>query len=157
MPQVELAKLVPGCAKYGARLILCARRVERLEQLAKELHQRYGKEHYILPLDVREHEQVKKQLDSLPSQWQSIEILINNAGLALDTLPVQQGIEEHWDIMIDTNIKGLLYVSRALIPGMLERGMVMLLILDQLQAMNVIQMAMFIVQPSTQYMLFQRQ
>ncbi|WP_115711357.1 SDR family NAD(P)-dependent oxidoreductase [Legionella sainthelensi] len=110
------------CAKYGARLILCARRVERLEQLAKELHHRYGKEHYILPLDVREHEQVKKQLDSLPSQWQSIEILINNAGLALDTLPVQQGIEEHWDIMIDTNIKGLLYVSRALIPGMLERG-----------------------------------
>lgn len=110
------------CAKYGARLILCARRVERLEQLAKELSHRYGKEHYILPLDVREHEQVKKQLDSLPSQWQSIEILINNAGLALDTLPVQQGIEEHWDIMIDTNIKGLLYVSRALIPGMLERG-----------------------------------
>ncbi|KTD66648.1 serine 3-dehydrogenase [Legionella santicrucis] len=110
------------CAKYGARLILCARRVERLEQLAKELSQRYGKEHYILPLDVREHEQVKTQLDSLPSQWQSIAILINNAGLALDTLPVQQGIEEHWDIMIDTNVKGLLYVSRALIPGMLERG-----------------------------------
>ncbi|ARB92324.1 SDR family NAD(P)-dependent oxidoreductase [Legionella longbeachae] len=110
------------CAKYGARLILCARRVERLEQLAKELKQLYGKEHYILPLDVREHEQVKKQLAALPSQWQSIEILINNAGLALDTLPVQQGIEEHWDIMIDTNIKGLLYVSRALIPGMLERG-----------------------------------
>ncbi|KTC86259.1 SDR family NAD(P)-dependent oxidoreductase [Legionella cincinnatiensis] len=110
------------CAKYGARLILCARRVERLEQLAKELSQLYGKEHYILPLDVREHEQVKKQLDSLPSQWQSIAVLINNAGLALDTLPVQQGIEEHWDIMIDTNIKGLLYVSRALIPGMLERG-----------------------------------
>lgn len=110
------------CAKHGARLILCARRVERLEQLAKELSQRYGKEHYVLLLDVREPEQVKRQLDSLPSQWQSIGVLINNAGLALDTLSLQQGIEEHWDIMIDTNIKGLLYVSRALIPGMLERG-----------------------------------
>ncbi|KTD05065.1 SDR family NAD(P)-dependent oxidoreductase [Fluoribacter gormanii] len=110
------------CAQHGARLILCARRVERLEALAKELTQLYGEEHYVLPLDVCDHEQVKKQLGSLPGQWQSIDVLINNAGLALDTLPLQKGIEEHWDIMIDTNIKGLLYVSRALIPGMLERG-----------------------------------
>lgn len=110
------------CAQYGARLILCARRVERLEALAKELSQHYGQEHYVLPLDVCDREQVKKQLNSLPNQWQAIDVLINNAGLALDTLPLQQGIEAHWDIMIDTNIKGLLYVSRALIPGMLERG-----------------------------------
>ncbi|KTC91061.1 SDR family oxidoreductase [Fluoribacter dumoffii] len=110
------------CAKHGARLILCARRVERLEALAKELHQLYGKDHYVLPLDVCDHEQVKKHLGSLPSPWKSIDVLINNAGLALDTLPLQQGIEAHWDIMIDTNIKGLLYVTRALIPGMLERG-----------------------------------
>ncbi|MGM9454616.1 SDR family NAD(P)-dependent oxidoreductase [Legionella bozemanae] len=110
------------CAKHGARLILSARRGARLEALAKELRQQYGAEHYVLPLDVCDHEQVKKQLGSLPNQWGSVDILINNAGLALDTLPLQQGIEAHWDVMIDTNIKGLLYVSRTLIPGMLERG-----------------------------------
>lgn len=110
------------CAAQGARLILSARRVERMEALAKELTHQYGKEHYILPLDVRDHEQVTRQLQSLPHQWQAIDVLINNAGLALDTLPLQQGVEAHWDTMIDTNIKGLLYMSRAVIPGMLERG-----------------------------------
>ena len=110
------------CAKYGARLILCARRVERLETLAKELQQHYGKEHYILPLDVRNSQQVMHQLTSLPDEWQFIDVLVNNAGLALDTLPLQQGIEAHWDTMIDTNIKGLLYVSRCLIPSMLDRN-----------------------------------
>ncbi len=110
------------CAEQGARLILCARRVDRLAALAKELSQKKGKEHYILPLDVRDHEQVAQQLASLPEQWQSIDVLVNNAGLALDTLPLQQGIQAHWDTMIDTNIKGLLYVSRAIIPGMLARN-----------------------------------
>jgi NADP-dependent 3-hydroxy acid dehydrogenase YdfG len=111
------------CAEKGAQLILCARRVERLESLAKELKHQYGSECYVLPLDVRDPKQVKDQLHSLPKRWQDVAILINNAGLALDTLPLQDGIESHWDIMIDTNIKGLLYVSRALIPGMLERGL----------------------------------
>ncbi|STY30977.1 L-allo-threonine dehydrogenase, NAD(P)-binding [Legionella wadsworthii] len=110
------------CAAHGAQLILSARRIGRLEDLAKELNQNYGTKHFILPLDVCNQEQVKKQLDSLPPGWQPIDILINNAGLALDTLPLQKGIEAHWDIMIDTNIKGLLYVSRAVLPGMLERG-----------------------------------
>jgi 3-hydroxy acid dehydrogenase/malonic semialdehyde reductase len=110
------------CAAQGARLILSARRMERLETIAKELTHKYGKEHHILPLDVRVHEQVVDQIDALPSQWKAIDVLINNAGLALDTLPLQQGIEAHWDTMIDTNIKGLLYMSRAVIPGMLVRG-----------------------------------
>lgn len=110
------------CAQQGAQLILCARRVDRLNALAKELALLYGKEHYVLPLDVRDSEQVKKQIHSLPESWNAVDVLINNAGLALDTLPLQEGIEAHWDIMIDTNIKGLLYVSHALIPGMLERG-----------------------------------
>ena len=110
------------CAAQGAQLILSARRVERLEALAKELSQQHHKEHYILPMDVCVHEQVSKQLAALPAKWQAIDVLINNAGLALDTLPLQQGVEAHWDTMIDTNIKGLLYVSRAVIPGMLERG-----------------------------------
>lgn len=110
------------CAKLGAQVILCARRVDRLEELAEELQQNYGQKPYILSLDVRLPAQVKKQLDSLPNEWQHIDVLINNAGLALDTLPLHQGIEAHWDTMIDTNIKGLLYVSRALIPSMLTRG-----------------------------------
>lgn len=110
------------CAAQGARLILVARRVERLEILAQQLTQDSGKEHHVLALDVRDHEQVMKQLSSLPDAWNTIDILVNNAGLALDTLPLQQGIEAHWDTMIDTNIKGLLYVSRVIIPGMVARG-----------------------------------
>lgn len=110
------------CAAQGARLLLAARRVERLAELAKELSHQYGKEHQVLALDVREHEHVSQQIAALPSQWEAIDVLINNAGLALDTLPLQQGNTAHWDTMIDTNIKGLLYVSRAVIPGMLARG-----------------------------------
>lgn len=112
------------CAAQGARLILSARREERLEQLAQELAEHYKSASYILPLDVRSKEQVHQHLGALPEEWCSIDILINNAGLALDTLPISQGIEDHWDTMIDTNIKGLLYVSREVIPGMLlrERG-----------------------------------
>jgi 3-hydroxy acid dehydrogenase/malonic semialdehyde reductase len=110
------------CAAQGARLILAARRVERLEELAKELTQKYGKKHQIIPLDVRDHEQVVNKLGSLPESWNAVDVLINNAGLALDTLPLQEGIEAHWDTMIDTNIKGLLYVSHAVIPGMLMRN-----------------------------------
>lgn len=109
-------------AAQGARIILSARREERLEDLARKLTQKHHKEHFILPLDVRDKMKVKKQLEELPSEWQAIDVLINNAGLALDTLPLQQGIIEHWDTMIDTNIKGLLYVSREVMPGMLTRG-----------------------------------
>lgn len=109
-------------AAQGARLILGARRVDRLEGLAQELSHQHNKEHYILPLDVRNKVMVKKQLETLPTELQPIDILINNAGLALDTLPLQQGIEDHWDTMIDTNVKGLLYVTLGVLPGMLERG-----------------------------------
>lgn len=108
-------------AAQGARLILSARRVQRLEELERELASLYKTRHYLLPLDVCKKTEVKKQLGSLPQEWSSVDILINNAGLALDTLPLQQGVEDHWDIMIDTNIKGLLYVSREMIPGMLTR------------------------------------
>ncbi|MFT4060067.1 MAG: SDR family NAD(P)-dependent oxidoreductase [Legionella sp.] len=110
------------CAAQGAQLILCARRLERLQYLAQELSHQYGKEHHILALDVRDHEQVTSQIESLASKWQAIDVLINNAGLALDTLPLHQGIVDHWDTMIDTNIKGLLYVSRAVIPSMIARN-----------------------------------
>ncbi len=109
-------------AREGARLILTARRVERLTALQKELQTQYNTDCFLLPLDVRSRQQVQSQLQSLPAVWQSIDILINNAGLALDTLPLAEGIEDHWDTMIDTNIKGLLYVSKAVLPAMLERN-----------------------------------
>ncbi|MHA3134003.1 SDR family NAD(P)-dependent oxidoreductase [Legionella pneumophila] len=109
-------------AAQGARLILAARRVERLHELSSELKHHNNQEHYILPLDVCKKDLVRQQIESLPSQWNSIDVLINNAGLALDTLPLHQGILEHWDTMIDTNIKGLLYISRLILPGMLERN-----------------------------------
>lgn len=109
-------------AAQGARLILSARREARLNELAQELKQHYGTNAYLLPLDVRYKEQVHQAIGSLPSEWSAIDILINNAGLALDSLPLAQGIEDHWDVMIDTNIKGLLYVSRAILPLMLQRG-----------------------------------
>lgn len=109
-------------AAQGVKLILSARRIERLHELAQELITQYAASVYTLPLDVSSSEQVLTQLTSLPGEWAAVDILINNAGLALDTLPLYEGVTAHWDIMIDTNLKGLLYVSRALIPGMLERG-----------------------------------
>lgn len=109
-------------AAQGAKLILSARRVERLEALQEELKTQHQTECFLLPVDVREREEVHIQLHSLPAAWQPIDILINNAGLALDTLPIAQGIEEHWDTMIDTNIKGLLYVAKAVLPKMLARN-----------------------------------
>jgi len=109
-------------AAQGAKIILSARRVDRLEKLVDELKQKTKKDHLILPLDVSDKTLVEKQLASLPKEWKEVDILINNAGLALDTLPLQEGVIDHWDTMIDTNIKGLLYVSRAIIPGMLERA-----------------------------------
>ena len=109
-------------AASGAKLIISARRIERLEALAEELKTKHKTSALILPLDVRDKEQVLTQLANLPKEWQAIDVLINNAGLALDTLPLDKGIVAHWDTMIDTNIKGLLYVSHQVIPGMLKRG-----------------------------------
>lgn len=108
-------------AADGARLILCARRVERLQTLAQELHQTHGTQCLVQQLDVCNHDAVVSCLNALPKDWQAIDVLINNAGLALSTDPVYQGDTEQWERMIDTNIKGLLYVSRAILPGMLER------------------------------------
>jgi len=110
------------CAAQGAQLILSARREDKLKTLAQELSTQYQTTSFLCPLDVRNLFAIKTQLSALPKKWKAIDILINNAGLALDTLSLQEGIEDHWDTMIDTNIKGLLYVSRAIIPGMLERG-----------------------------------
>ena len=115
-----------ACAKLlaanGAQLILTARRGERLIKLAEELKETYGTVCLIRQLDVRDKSAVQSFVYSLPAEWQPIDVLINNAGLALATDPLQTGDIENWDIMIDTNVKGLLYVSRNILPGMIERG-----------------------------------
>jgi len=109
-------------AALGAKLILAARRLERLKILANDLKQTYQTESLILELDVRSKLQVQKTFQTLPKAWETIDVLVNNAGLALGLEPLQMGNIEQWDTMIDTNIKGLLYVTRAILPGMLERN-----------------------------------
>ncbi len=111
-----------ACAQAGARLILCARRLEPLQTLATELGQTYGTASHILLLDVRDKQQVQAVLGNLPESWQTIDILINNAGLSRGLNKLQTGEFEDWEEMIDTNLKGLLYVTRILLPGMIARG-----------------------------------
>ncbi|HVZ41450.1 MAG TPA: SDR family oxidoreductase [Candidatus Kapabacteria bacterium] len=106
-------------ARAGARLLLCGRRRERLSALAEELGSA-GVHHFTL--DVRHQAAVQNAIDSLPPEWKRIDILINNAGLSRGLDPIQSGNLEDWEEMIDTNVKGLLYVSRGVLPGMVERG-----------------------------------
>ncbi|QBR85250.1 SDR family NAD(P)-dependent oxidoreductase [Legionella israelensis] len=109
-------------AAIGARLILAARRKDKLEKIASELNQRYETESCVLVLDVRDKEQVARELNHLLADGQNIDVLINNAGLALSTDVLQEGDVDNWDTMIDTNIKGLLYVTRQVLPGMVARN-----------------------------------
>lgn len=108
-------------AALGARLIITARRIERLTDLKNKLTSQYDTEVLPLALDVQNHEAVKNTIATLPAAWKNIDILINNAGLALGTDLLQESEPENWDTMIDTNVKGLLYVTRAIIPQMIER------------------------------------
>lgn len=108
-------------AKEGYRLIITARRQERLEDLTQELRSNYGSEVLALTFDVRILEQVQQYLGNLPEEWQAIDILINNAGLAAGLSPIHESNIDEWERMIDTNIKGLLYVTRTITPGMKER------------------------------------
>ncbi len=105
-------------AERGIRLILAARRIERLEKLAAEL----SVETHLIQLDVRDRETVEKAIYGLPSDWEAIDILVNNAGLSRGLEKLHEGNIDGWEEMIDTNVKGLLYVSRAVIPGMVARG-----------------------------------
>lgn len=114
-----------ACAKvfahHGARLIVAARRKERLEILAKELKQMHKTDSYIIELDVRNYTAVEHAIKSLPKEWQEIDVLVNNAGLSRGLDKLYEGSIQDWEEMIDTNVKGLLYVSRAVIPGMVAR------------------------------------
>jgi 3-hydroxy acid dehydrogenase / malonic semialdehyde reductase len=109
-------------AKNGARLILAARRPDRLKKLSADLKKKYKTEVYSFPLDVRSNSAVKKAIKSLPAVWKDIDILINNAGLSRGLDKLHEGSIQDWEEMIDTNIKGLLYVSREVIPMMVKRN-----------------------------------
>lgn len=109
-------------AANGYNLILTGRRKERLEKIKEELELAYKVKVHTLAFDVRKNEEIKNAIESLPESWNDIDILINNAGLSQGLDPVQDGSPEDWDTMIDTNVKGLLYMTRAIAPSMIERG-----------------------------------
>ncbi len=109
-------------AKKGCNLILIARRKERIFIIAKELEKKYGIKTRAILLDVRNYQNVKKAFNSLPEEWKKINYLINNAGLARGFSKVYEGEITHWEEMIDTNIKGLLYVTRQILPLMISNG-----------------------------------
>ena len=108
-------------AREGARLILAARRADRLKRLAENLKKKHGIESHVIRMDVRDQAEVEARIAGLPAKWQKIDILINNAGLSRGLSKVHEAELLDWEEMIDTNIKGLLYVSRAVIPGMVKR------------------------------------
>lgn len=107
-------------AKNGNRLILAARRIDPLLKLQEEFGS--GTDVHIIPLDVRDREAVQGAIGSLPEHYRNIDVLINNAGLALGLEPAHQAQLDDWDTMVDTNIKGLMYCTRFVLPGMVDRN-----------------------------------
>ncbi len=108
-------------AKNGAKLILAARRFDKLQQLVESLSINSSHVH-LIELDVRNREAVESAISSLPTEWSNIDILINNAGLSRGLDKLHEGAFEDWEEMIDTNIKGLLYMTRYIVPGMVQRA-----------------------------------
>jgi NADP-dependent 3-hydroxy acid dehydrogenase YdfG len=109
-------------AKEGYDLILTGRRNDRLEILKKHLQDTYHNRVLTLCFDVRSLSEVEQHLGSLPNDWKNIAVLVNNAGLAVGLNSVQDGVVDDWERMIDTNVKGLLYVSRTVAPLMIQNG-----------------------------------
>ncbi|MEL6130675.1 MAG: SDR family oxidoreductase [Cyanobacteria bacterium J06636_28] len=115
-----------SCARFfaqaGARLILAARRKEKLQALSDELQQHYQTQTLLLCVDVQDAQAVMAAIEGLPADWQAIEVLINNAGLSRGLEKQYESPLQDWEEMVDTNVKGLLYVTRAVVPGMVTRG-----------------------------------
>lgn len=109
-------------AAEGARLLLAARRVERLTQMDSDLRQAGAKAVHSFALDVQDRAAVEQSIAALPEEWRAIDVLVNNAGLSRGLDKLWEGKTQDWEDMIDTNIKGLLWVTRAVVPGMLARG-----------------------------------
>jgi len=109
-------------AEAGAKLILLARRKEKLTELSEVVRKNFGTSCYIIECDVSDMKTLSSSIRNMPPEWQQIDVLINNAGLARGFNKIQDGEISDWEEMIDTNIKGLLFVSRLILPGMIERA-----------------------------------
>jgi 3-hydroxy acid dehydrogenase / malonic semialdehyde reductase len=107
-------------AENGAKLILCSRNIDKLILVAEDINKKYDTEILTYQLDVRDKEKVQTVIDELPKKWQKIDVLINNAGGALGLEKFQEGNTDDWDEMIDSNVKGLLYLSRNVVPLMIK-------------------------------------
>ncbi|MEM9092047.1 MAG: SDR family oxidoreductase [Cyanobacteria bacterium P01_F01_bin.53] len=115
-----------SCARFfaqaGARIILAARRKDKLQTLSDELQQKHQTQTLLLCVDVQDCQAVTTAIEGLPTDWKAIDVLINNAGLSRGLDKQYESPIQDWEEMIDTNIKGLLYVTRAIVPGMVARG-----------------------------------
>jgi 3-hydroxy acid dehydrogenase / malonic semialdehyde reductase len=108
-------------AEAGANLILAARRIDKVNKLSDKIRRKYKVKIKAFKLDVRNNDEVTGTLDSLEEEWKQVDILVNNAGLARGFDKIYEGKIEHWNEMIDTNIKGLLFVTRWVLPHMVKR------------------------------------
>ena len=109
-------------AAEGARLLLAARRADKLAEIAATALKHGAEAVHTISLDVRDRKTVQQTIGALPAEWAAIDILVNNAGLSRGLEKLYEGKIDDWEEMIDTNVKGLLYVTRAVVPGMVERG-----------------------------------
>jgi 3-hydroxy acid dehydrogenase/malonic semialdehyde reductase len=109
-------------AREGARLLICARRLEPLEELQNALTAAGSPAVHVFQLDVQLRADVEAAIANLPADWKDIDVLVNNAGLSRGLAKVYEDDPQNWEEMIDTNVKGLLYVTRSVVPGMVTRG-----------------------------------
>ncbi len=109
-------------AEAGAKLLITARRKDRIDALAGNLKKKYNTDCLAVELDVRSRSAVEGSFSKFPKEWHAIDVLVNNAGLSRGLDKLHEGKIDDWEEMIDTNVKGLLYISRAVIPGMVARG-----------------------------------
>lgn len=109
-------------AANGWDVVITGRRKTRLELLERQLKEKFNVDVLPLVFDIRSNDEVKKAIESLPEKWKAIDLLVNNAGLAAGLGPIQEGLLSDWEEMIDTNVKGLLYMTRAIAPMMVKAG-----------------------------------
>jgi len=124
-------------AEMGAKLMLCARREARLQQLQERLQKHYQTPVHLMPLDVRDHTAVDRAIEQLPADFQSIDVLINNAGGAIGMEYLRDGHVADWETMLDTNIKGTLYFLRAVLPKMYAQNQGHVVNIGSTSAQNV--------------------